>query len=158
MKKTIICIIGFAALLIGCAGPTTQDYPQSMSFDVFVGGQNAGMPDLEDPEQGPREVVIQDQETLEEEWAFIHLGTDPVPQMPEVDFSEQMILGVYQGVQGTGGFSIVILDVLEYADRIEVFVQETIPGPDDMVTQALTHPYYFVSVDSSDKEVVFVRE
>ena len=154
----MLYIIGFAALLVACAGPTTQDYPQSMSFDVFAGGQHAGLPDLDGPLQEAREVVIYDEETLQEEWAFIHASTSPTPQVPSVDFSEQIILGVYQGVQETGGFSIVILDVLEYANRIEVIVQETSPGPDDIVTQALTNPYYFVSVDSSDKEVVFVRE
>jgi hypothetical protein len=39
-----------------------------------------------------------------------------------------------------------------------VSVEQTVPGPDDMVTMALTSPYHVVVVPRSKKPIEFVAE
>jgi len=80
-------------------------------------------------------------------------------QAPTIDFNQHMVIAVFQGQKSSGGFSITVTDVVEYEDRLKVFVTETSPGPDDFVTQALTQPAHIIKLERIEKEVVFdVRE
>jgi len=65
--------------------------------------------------------------------------------------------GAYQhvlfalGERPTGGFRVQLEAVVEYPDHILVEAFEVIPGPGDIVTQALTYPYLLVTIIDADK-------
>lgn len=88
-------------------------------------------------------------------WAALwrrHAATPP----PSVDFLTQSVLAVVQGERPTGGHAVEIVAMQRSeASQLLVLVQETAPGPDDIVTQALTSPYHFVAIPRWDGAVVF---
>ena len=66
--------------------------------------------------------------------------------------------GAYQhvlialGERPTGGFRVELEAVTEHPDYILIEAVEIAPGPEDMVTQVLTYPYLFLSVETQ-KEI-----
>ena len=54
---------------------------------------------------------------------------------------------IMQGEHATGGYSISIKDVSLEEDTLNIVVEETSPGPMDMVTQAFTYPTCEISIN-----------
>jgi len=54
---------------------------------------------------------------------------------------------IMQGEHATGGYSINIKDVSLEEDTLNIVVEETSPGPMDMVTQAFTYPTCEISIN-----------
>ena len=54
---------------------------------------------------------------------------------------------IMQGEHATGGYSISIKDVSLKEDTLNIVVEETSPGPMDMVTQAFTYPTCEISIN-----------
>jgi len=84
------------------------------------------------------------------------LGFSPAPPLPEVDFSKEMIIAAFAGIRNSGGYVLSISRITVYPDRIEIDLSLTQPGPDCMVTEALTQPFVFAkTAQSGDKAVNF---
>lgn len=81
----------------------------------------------------------------------------PKHESPEINFSKDMVIAVYMGMQTTGGYGIEIKKILENKKSIDVLVEEHSPKPGFMYTQALTRPYHIVKTDMSKKKVKFKR-
>ncbi len=75
----------------------------------------------------------------------------------KVNFEEEMILAVFMGERTTGGYSIEIVEIVEMDDVIEVLIEETSPGEDDMVTMALTYPEHIVKMEKTEKPIEFIK-
>ena len=59
------------------------------------------------------------------------------------------------GEKPTGGYSLDVIDVERiYSGQIGVTVHLETPGPDDMVTQALTYPHQVLEVDAGEETIV----
>ena len=59
------------------------------------------------------------------------------------------------GSKPTGGYDIKITGVKERESSVEISVEESSPGKDCIVSQALTSPYHIIETEKTDKEVVF---
>ncbi len=70
---------------------------------------------------------------------------------PEVDFSKKSVAAVFMGQKRSGGYSITIKDVTVNGDTASVVVKNTTPGPDDIVTMALTAPYCVAVIPKAEK-------
>ncbi len=140
-----------AAIMMYYADNIDAMEASEMNFTVVAEGANSGYPDR-------NEYVIRDAEEWRELWSKVVRNRMPPPEPPEVDFSEQMILAVFQGEKPTGGYGISITDVKQTENIVEVLVQERTPKPTDMVITALTQPYHIVKTERTDKEVRFIRE
>lgn len=77
------------------------------------------------------------------------------PSIPSPNFEKQMVIVVASGERNTGGYGIEVSSIFESPDTITVSILETAPGPDDMVTMAFTQPYHAVTLNKSDKAVLF---
>ncbi len=99
--------------------------------------------------------VIQDVETWTGVWNQ-HVGfmVDSF-EMPEIDFSKYTVIAVFMGEMRTGGYAIQVYDIIDADSSILVKVEKTEPGPDCVVTQALTQPYHIVQIAKTDKPVYF---
>ncbi len=75
---------------------------------------------------------------------------------PEVDFQKETVLVATLGMRSTGGHSVRFVEVNKEGVSLAVTLQSTSPGPDDMVTMALTYPFAIISVPKHEGEVVFV--
>lgn len=89
------------------------------------------------------------------EWQDVWAKAGHSAIAPEVDFAKEMIIAVFYGVAPTGGYSVEIIKVIESLDKLTVFIKETSPGSDCIVTQALTEPRHIIKVQRVDKEAAF---
>jgi hypothetical protein len=102
--------------------------------------------------------VIQSQAEWEDFWKKAQGMVVPSPAAPSVNFETEMVLAAAMGLKSTGGYSITIRRVERTADRLKIYVVEQSPGPNDIVTQALTAPFHFVAVPRTDLRPEFVME
>lgn len=88
-------------------------------------------------------------------WNRVHLTVSPRSALPQVDFTENMIIAVSQGTFGTGGYSIEIIKAIETENTLEIFVIETYPGPWCVLTQSVTQPYHIIELKKTNKKILF---
>ena len=90
-------------------------------------------------------------------WLTHQSGVSSGPQAPQVDFQEEMVVGVFSGAKATGGYGIEIKRVeLDAGKRMLVLWAETAPAPGSMVTEALSQPYHIVKLKRQNLPVAFV--
>ncbi len=75
-----------------------------------------------------------------------------------IDFVKKSVLVTIDRVRNTGGFSIKIKEVRDRKDTIEVIVNNKGPKPTDMVTTAIMQPLHIVTINRTNKRIVFVEE
>jgi hypothetical protein len=113
-------------------------------------GQQSGFAD-------PEYIVIRDAGQWEKVWDRLSAGRLPREKAPEIDFDQRMLLGAFLGEKATGGYAIRIDELVEESSSLRATVVVESPGPDEMVTMALTSPYHIVSVPKRDTPVQFER-
>ncbi|HCW04460.1 MAG TPA: hypothetical protein DGK91_08000 [Clostridium sp.] len=70
------------------------------------------------------------------------------------DSSGYLYIAILMGERSTGGYSIKVVNVEDYQDKIKVQVQEKSPDSKQMVTMALTQPYTVIKVKDSKTNIV----
>jgi len=103
----------------------------------------------------PRNVVIRSSEEWKRLWEEHTSIFSPPPPLPEVDFSRDMVIGVFLGTRPTGGFSVEILSVRHEGDQLVVEYAESSPGAGCIVLPVLTQPFHLIKVARSDDPVEF---
>ncbi|PSQ88355.1 MAG: hypothetical protein BRD43_04645 [Bacteroidetes bacterium QS_4_64_154] len=100
---------------------------------------------------------LRDEETYASFWERLHADRNSVPDRPEVDFEEKVVVAIVLGRRSTGGYGVEIDEVLasDGGGRIQVQFAETVPGNDCVVTQALTSPYVLATVEAQDEDLTF---
>jgi hypothetical protein len=63
-----------------------------------------------------------------------------MPELPQVDFSREVVVVAALGQRPTGGFNILIESAAATRDGVTVSIRATAPGPGCGVTLALTQP------------------
>ena len=100
-----------------------------------------------------REVVVRTQA----EWDA--LSQDLRAGQPQaVDFSKEMIVGVFLGSKPTAGYGVTIVSAAEEGGVLHVKYRETAPAPGTMAAQVITFPYALAAIPkSSAKDVKFEK-
>jgi hypothetical protein len=86
---------------------------------------------------------------------------DKVEEMKMKPSTEVITIGdrdyiiVTMGEQSTGGYEVMIHQVVEVEAEVRVWYEFKSPGQDDSVTEAFTYPYAIVEMEHSDKPIVF---
>ncbi|MDQ6871822.1 MAG: protease complex subunit PrcB family protein [Gemmatimonadota bacterium] len=139
--NTFVRVVAIAVTALGaaCAGSATQPVgapvpmvrlrtePYSFTF-------NSGF-------DKPTRLVVRDAVTWQAVWRQIYLRESPVPSLPAIDFSQEMIVVAALGSHSTGGYSILLTGASEAAsDGIVVSVNSVSPGSNCGVTEAFTQP------------------
>ncbi|PSQ82850.1 MAG: hypothetical protein BRD30_13575 [Bacteroidetes bacterium QH_2_63_10] len=90
-------------------------------------------------------------------WKRLHADQSSVPDRPEVDFEDTVVVAIVLGQRPTGGHSVEIDEVRATDDggEMRVTFTETVPGDGCLVTQALTSPYVLATVEAQDEEFTF---
>ncbi|UCF18611.1 MAG: protease complex subunit PrcB family protein [Gemmatimonadota bacterium] len=102
-----------------------------------------------------RRLVIRDAEALRKFWADATTNRLPAPEVPAVDFENEMVIAASMGRRGTGGYGIEIETVSQVGEELRVVVVETAPGEGCFLTQALSAPVVAVKVPRSAATVRF---
>jgi hypothetical protein len=104
----------------------------------------------------PLQVVIRDARTWRKMWRRMHEGViSPVPSLPRIDFSRQMIVIVGLGTRSTGGYGITVDRAFQRDGTLEVIVSKHAPGKNCFTSQALTQPVDVVQLPKTKRKVVF---
>ena len=90
------------------------------------------------------------------EWRTLWKEHDTAPP-PDVDFSQVIVLGVFQGTKPSAGFSIQITSVTAKGTSAVVEVVEGKPRPGMMTAQVLTSPFHLVTVPRQFESVEFKK-
>lgn len=100
-----------------------------------------------------RTVTIRDADSFSALWAAhgnVHQA------MPLIDFSRNMVVGVFMGAQPNGCYSTGIDSLVRAAGKINVQVTDAVPGPNVLCTLAMTAPAHLVVTDRSELPVEFI--
>lgn len=102
----------------------------------------------------PKNVVARDAAAFAALWAE-HGGA---MQLPQVDFTRHMVIGVFMGSRANGCYSTAIDSVVRANGKITVARTDTEPGPGIMCTLAIVHPAHIVMVERSEAPVEFTSQ
>ncbi len=103
----------------------------------------------------PRRVIARDLESFRQLWIE---HTNQPEQMPEVDFKNEMVLGVFLGERPTGGYLIQIEKIETVNQRLQVHVSIQQPDPENMVIQMLTAPAHLILMPATDLPIDFIDQ
>jgi hypothetical protein len=74
-------------------------------------------------------------------------------EIQDIDFGSSTVLACFDKVQGTGGHSIKIYEIIEGHQELSVHIKKS--APNEMATSVMTQPYYIVVIDKTTKKIVF---
>ena len=76
-----------------------------------------------------------------------HSSIEPKPsQAPVIDFSKELVIGVFLGQKPTGGYDVEIVSVEPNDGTLMVSFREKSPQPGAILTQAFTQPFHIVRI------------
>ena len=126
----------------------------SISFDSYEQGDESGFILDEYALDEPTMFVIRTQEDLDAFWSIHSAIFFPQPDVPQIDFTQDMLIAVVDTVQPTGGYALNIVDIVSSEGTVSVEVEKVSPGPDCLVTDALTIPYHIIILPQTDMEFI----
>ena len=116
----------------------------------------------------PRTIEKGDQSNVEDakqvlvrtdaEWAKLWQQHSPDRLRPAVDFSKEMVVGVFMGSRPNAGFSTAVTMTTAANGALIVKYTETVPPRDALTAQVLTFPFHLVAIPKVDvKDVKFEK-
>jgi hypothetical protein len=101
-----------------------------------------------------RQVLVRTDAELRQLWA----QHSPDRPMPKVDFSREMVVGVFMGSRPNAGFSTAVVSATAANGALMVRYSETRPPAGSISAQILTFPYHLVAIPKADvKDVKFEK-
>jgi len=130
--------------------------------------QAAAAPERTRPPYMPRTIEKGDQSNVEDakrvlvrtdaEWAKLWQQHAPDRPRPAVDFSKEMVVGVFMGSRPNAGFSTAVTMTTAGNGALMVKYTETAPPRDAITAQILTFPYHLVAIAKAEvKDVKFEK-
>ncbi len=153
MRASSALFLGLCLMTVGLAGcltpgPAGQLSPGPMAFETIAKGQVSDIVDA-------RTEVVREAAAWAELWAEHTPDEDEgASAVPDVDFSEQMVIAVFHGQAGNTCHGVEI-DALTLTDDGPVRVDATtyVPAEDAVCGEALTQPFHIISTQRVDAEV-----
>lgn len=115
--------------------------PGPVAYTILEEGQNSGS--LTERAN----YRISSQEELEELYALLFIGEER--SVPTIDFSQEEVLVVVDGVHPTGGYGVSVVAVEDTAVARTLVLRRSAPGESCITTQAQTSPYLLLRVPAT---------
>lgn len=103
-------------------------------------------------------IVITNAQAFADFWAEANRRLTPVPPLPEVDFSKEIVVGFAMGQQPTSGYDVRVHDPQRSRGVVTLKVEETLPGPDCPLLQVITAPIDLARLTRTGDEIRFENE
>ena len=87
-----------------------------------------------------REVVVQSEQQWQKLWNEHAPGAPP----PPIDFTKELVVGVFAGQLPTAGYRVEIVRVERESGGLSIVYRIESPAKDAMVAQVLTQPFHLV--------------
>jgi len=108
--------------------------------------------------ENPDRIVVRDPALWQAVWAQIYSRQSPVPPVPAIDFSQEMLVVVALGTRSSGGYGILVDGANEAQNAgLVVTVRSISPGRGCGRTGALTQPIDIARVPRRAGDVSFVE-
>lgn len=117
-----------------------------MTFASIAKGDMSG-------QQDAKQVVVR----TDAEWGALWTDHSPKDTLPSIDFSKNMVVGVFLGTRPSAGYQVEIVGVRTQDKELIVEYVQKQPGRGTMAAQILTEPYHLVSVTSHPGPVRFLQ-
>jgi hypothetical protein len=101
----------------------------------------------------PRQVAVRSAA----EWGALWKESGATATLPAVDFSREMIVGVFLGSRPTAGYGVEIIRAVGNSGALIVEYVETAPSRDTITAQILTAPYHLAAIPKHDGAVTFKK-
>ena len=126
--------------------------PREVPFEVVAQGRQAvGV-------GAPAYQLLRSQQELAEAWGRAYGASLQPPPLPGADLERETLLAVFLGPKPTGGYGAEVRGVTLEGGDLFVDLVETEPGPDAVVTQALTSPWLVLRVPRGGVAAVWFRD
>ena len=145
--KNIVILLALIStlLIIGCV---KQFLDQELAFETIDKRPFSGHNDN-------KYYVIKETSEWGNLWSIVYSIIIPKPDLPDVNFNNEMIIAVFQGSQPSSGYSIEITEIIEKENFVEVFVKKTSPSQGSLQLDVITDPFHIVKIRRVDKEIIF---
>ena len=140
LTGSVVCII-LAASFLFLSGPNLDLlFATEVPFEVIEsGGMGSGFEERAN-------LTIRTRAEWQSLWTEIHSGDVPIPDVPSVNFTSEMIFAVFQGYCGSSGYSSTITRIVTTGTYYVVYVDEMHPGEGCVVLPVITYPYHIVKI------------
>ena len=101
----------------------------------------------------PRQVTVRSAA----EWGALWKEHGANAPLPAVDFSREMVVGVFVGTRPTAGYGVEIVRAIGNSSTLVVEYVETAPSRDTITAQVLTAPYHLAAIPKRDGTVTFKK-
>jgi len=133
--------------LIACDSPTTPEGTLPITR-VVQGFFSAG--------DAPGRLVIRSQAELTAAWDVMFRTLSPPPEIPTVDFSQEMVIIARAGAKPSGGYCITVDSAIGSSRKVTVAIRSGGPTAGNTILPVVTHPFDVVRVPRRD-EVTFTE-
>ena len=140
-----VYVIMIFLFLAGCVSVAGEEVPFVI---IDEGDSYSGFAE----QQG---VVVYSTEEWEKLWKQVHASIVPTPELPEVDFDQQIIVAVFAGEKPSGGYTVKVDRILQTDEAVTVYVVEDSPEPEEMTITVISYPYQMVKMPYTDLPVDF---
>jgi hypothetical protein len=130
---------GGVTLMEPTSQSTTTEPSNDVPFEMIDQGAFSG-------EEDRLSWLLRSEAEWEEFWNRAHMGREPRPPLPPVDFEQNMVLVVSVRNQPARGSSLTIASITNTAGLLRVRTQERMDGPNCLSSVAVTQPYVIVSL------------
>ena len=131
------------------AAPTATIATVRLAADSGTFAMNSGY-------ETPATLVIRDSSAWAAAWTTVHMGVDPQPALPAVNFGQEMIVLTAIGQQPNGGHSVVITgSTFDSTGAVVVRAEHAVPGAACMTSMALVQPVDIARIPQSAAAVRF---
>ena len=91
------------------------------------------------------------------EWNALWRQHSPDRPQPKVDFTREMVVGVFMGSRPTAGFAVEMIGTREESGALVVQYRETRPARGMVSAQVITSAYHIVAMPARAGDVKFER-
>lgn len=128
---------------------TTPMTGQQVPFHTLASGDQAS----DFPQRA--EIIVRTSEEWSALWQRVHRSVTPVPPMPHVSFTREIVIAVFAG--NVGVLAIKVDDVRQIENATVVRIAERLRQPNDIGITAILYPYHIVSIPRTDLPIRFER-
>ena len=152
IKKIILLHILFLGLLVGCTNTDEDTTP--IAIIKFTQIRKANLYGDGREHIHKQNLVVSDSISWNLLLQKINIANDETQFFREtdIDFSEFMVLAVFDDIKANGGHSIDIMRVTEYETKIVVDTYNLLKGD---LTTVITQPFHIVKIPKQNKPIVF---
>jgi hypothetical protein len=138
-----------AALLQGAPGAPKPSIPMLTTVPAMKTIDKGDHSNMDDAKQAAVKTA--------EAWKQLWQQHSPDRPLPAVDFTKEMVVGVFMGSRPSAGYTLEIVSAIEASGTLVVRYREASPSRGTMTAQVITSPYHLVAVPFFPGEVKFEK-